>query len=72
VLGFVAAIVGAVPVYLVMVRLVRALEPDDRSRLALIGDRMPGFSRYLSTRIIDFLTPQTSPADQRSEMDALP
>jgi O-antigen/teichoic acid export membrane protein len=72
VLGFVAAIVAAVPVYLVMVRLMRALEPDDRYRLALIGDRMPGFSRHLSTRIIDFLTPQTSPADQRPEIDALP
>jgi hypothetical protein len=58
--GLILAIAVAVPTYLVLVKLFRGLEPYDRTRLAPIGDRLPGPARRLYLATIAFVTPAST------------
>ena len=56
-LGLITAILAAIPTYILMVRLVRGLEPSDRKRLEPIANRLPGPARKPFQQVIDFVTP---------------
>lgn len=55
--GVALAVLTAVPVYFVAVKLSGALEPADRMRLFSIGNRLPGPLRSLFRAAISFATP---------------
>jgi len=55
--GLIAAIFAAAISYVVLVRLFQALQPYDRKRLAIMGDKMPGRMRQVFMFLVDFATP---------------
>ena len=55
--GIVLAVVVGAPVYILLVRLFGGLEPEDRRRMHMIGNRLPTAARGVFTSIIDFSTP---------------
>jgi O-antigen/teichoic acid export membrane protein len=55
--GLIAAVATAAPVYLVLVKVFRGLDPADRQRLAPIGNRLPGSMRRIYLAAIEFITP---------------
>jgi O-antigen/teichoic acid export membrane protein len=58
--GLVAAIVCAAPTYVVLVRLLRGLEPSDRGRLTMVAEGFPSILRKAYLAAIDFATPGVS------------
>ena len=57
--GLLLAILAATPVYILLVKLFRGLEPSDRTRLSPIAERLPGPARRAYLATIAFLTPAT-------------
>jgi O-antigen/teichoic acid export membrane protein len=55
--GLAAALICATVTYVVLVKLFRGLNADDRPRLTMIADRMPGPLRRLYLSLIVFATP---------------
>jgi O-antigen/teichoic acid export membrane protein len=55
--GVIAAVVTAIPIYLVLVKLFRGLQASDRERLAPVGNRFPAFARRIYLATIEFVTP---------------
>ncbi len=55
--GLIAAVITAAISYIVLVKLFRALQPWDRKRLALMGDKMPGWLQQVFMFLVDFATP---------------
>ena len=58
--GLILAIAVAVPTYLLLIKLFRGLEPYDRTRLAPIGNNLPGPARRLYLATVEFVTPAAS------------
>jgi O-antigen/teichoic acid export membrane protein len=58
--GLILAVLSAAPVYVLLVRLVHGLEPEDRARLALISNRLPGSLRGGFEKVTVFITPLQS------------
>ena len=58
--GFFLAVASGCVIYPIMLRLLHALEPGDRQRLALIGDRLPHALLPAFAALVAFVTP--SPA----------
>jgi O-antigen/teichoic acid export membrane protein len=56
-LGIIAAIAAAIPIYLLLVKLFHGLDFSDRVRLMPIGNRLPGSMRRLYTATVAFVTP---------------
>ena len=59
--GLLAALLISGPVYVLLVRLFRALEPGDRERLAHVGARLPRRARRVFLAVTDFATPNRDP-----------
>ncbi len=57
ILGIVAAILTAIPTYVVFVKLFQGLQASDRERLAPIGNRLPGAIGKAYRAAIQFATP---------------
>jgi O-antigen/teichoic acid export membrane protein len=57
-IGLVAAIVLAVPTYVLMIRISRALDSDDRQRLDLVTERLPRSVRPLGKGLVRFVIPE--------------
>jgi O-antigen/teichoic acid export membrane protein len=55
--GLIAGVITAAASYVVLVKLFQALQPYDRKRLALMGDRMPGSVRQAFMFLVEFATP---------------
>jgi O-antigen/teichoic acid export membrane protein len=55
--GLLAGIVIAVPVFLVMLKLVRALDPSDAERLNVLANRVPGRLRGFANGAVAFIVP---------------
>jgi O-antigen/teichoic acid export membrane protein len=58
--GPIVAVATAIPVYVVLLKLFRGLDPSDRLRLAPIGNRLPGPMRRAYLATIEFVTPATT------------
>jgi hypothetical protein len=56
--GLLLAVITAVPIYIVLLRLFHGLEPSDRDRLAPIGKNLPGAARRAYFATIEFVTPE--------------
>ncbi|HEY5331478.1 MAG TPA: polysaccharide biosynthesis C-terminal domain-containing protein [Acidobacteriaceae bacterium] len=56
-LGLIAAVAAAAPIYLMLVKLFRGLDASDRQRLKPIGNRLPGSMRRLYLATVGFITP---------------
>jgi O-antigen/teichoic acid export membrane protein len=56
-LGLIAAVAAAAPIYLMLVKLFRGLDPSDRQRLKPLGNRLPGSMRRIYLATVDFITP---------------
>jgi len=57
--GLIAAVISAAASYVVLVKLTGALQPYDRTRLAMMGDRMPGWLQQAFMSLVVFATPPT-------------
>ncbi len=57
--GLFLAVLMAVPIYIVLVKLFKGLEESDRLRLSLIGARLPGAARRVYLATLAFVTPAT-------------
>ncbi len=57
-LGLATAILVAVPVYLVLLKLFHGLEPSDRTRLNMIGSRLPASAGKAYLAAVRFVTPE--------------
>jgi O-antigen/teichoic acid export membrane protein len=57
VVGLAGGVLAGVVIYCVLLRVFRALEPEDRDRLALLGRKLPGRIRPAATAVIAFVTP---------------
>ncbi|MDP9040157.1 MAG: polysaccharide biosynthesis C-terminal domain-containing protein [Acidobacteriota bacterium] len=55
--GLVAAVLAAIPCYILLVKLLHGLEPSDRARLLPIGRRLPGAIGGAYAAIIGFVVP---------------
>ncbi|SEG16956.1 Membrane protein involved in the export of O-antigen and teichoic acid [Bryocella elongata] len=58
--GFFLAVLSGCVIYPVLLRLFRALEPHDRERLALIGNRLPRAITPAFEAVIAFMTPASA------------
>ena len=56
--GLILAVVTAVPSYILLVKVLRALSPEDELRLTPIGNRLPGGMRLAYLKTIAFATTQ--------------
>ena len=55
--GLIAAVISAAVSYIVMVKVMKGLEPADRNRLALMSEKMPGSLQRLYMSLVTFATP---------------
>ena len=55
--GLLLGVAAAVPTFLLLVKLLRALDPSDRERLAVVGKRLPGSLRRIYESTVTFITP---------------
>ena len=55
--GLMAAVLSAAVTYVVMVRVLTGLEPDDRNRLALMSEKMPESLQRTYMTLVRFATP---------------
>jgi O-antigen/teichoic acid export membrane protein len=70
VLGLTAGIMVAVPVFVFMLRILRALESSDYVRLNLITKRLPVAVRWLAERALQFAVPQYIAGEAIPEAEA--
>ncbi|HEY0161240.1 MAG TPA: polysaccharide biosynthesis C-terminal domain-containing protein [Edaphobacter sp.] len=54
--GLILAVLTAIPVYILLVRLFHGLRPEDNYRLSLIGNRLPSVVRRPYMAVVSFIT----------------